>query len=581
LEYPLDGYWLPKSIREQVLKSNPDIKYLSFAQGQPTEMGMPGVVTACWPVFRSGEWKEIVLALRENSRRVPEGEEYWERLLSALGEVGQRLSRPGNPLREVLLEALPGYTGFSKSMIGFSLHALDLMSPGRIQKAFLSNLNRNISHKWGQISGLPGWFQFHPCQRAWTKIGDWVALKKNAPLYGDKEPLNMILGYGAGNVPGTALMISLLAQSTILAGNQPPVVVIKNSRREPIFSPLILNALEEIDNDLFQNVAILVWDYDELDLQEWLLLQSDLVIAAASDETITKISHQIQGVAQKKLKTPPTNNNPRTIRLHAHGHKVSFSAISRDCLVRGLTDPDSNDPVIKIIALLAGLDSILWDQFGCLSSRIHFVEEGGEGYHTALDYASDLYDQMRLLSEFLPRGSFPRQRLNASFDKYKLLETTGLVKVLSKYQDDFLVALDRRPFDPNVFALMVNDCLGRVLIVKPVSDMMELPDQYLPSIPATNLQSLSVAFRTSGDGKWGNFLKFAEACGRRGITAIRTAGRGAFPQLAYSWDGLIPMDLIYNRPEGHFTSIEFSEPYPEIIRTYQTLKSIYTSQINQ
>ena len=60
------------------------------------------------------------------------------------------------------------------------------------------------------------------------------------------------------------------------------------------------------------------------------------------------------------------------------------------------------------------------------------------------------------------------------------------------------------------------------------------------------------------------------------MTAIRSVGRGAFPQLAYSWDGLIPLDLVAPRREGlaagHFTTIEFDDPAQnaaQIIETYR------------
>ena len=88
-------------------------------------------------------------------------------------------------------------------------------------------------------------------------------------------------------------------------------------------------------------------------------------------------------------------------------------------------------------------------------------------------------------------------------------------------------------------------------------------------LPAANLQSLSVATGQEGEGLTDGFLRFAEACGAQGVTAIRTVGRAAFPQMAYSWDGLIPLDLVRQRPEGHFSTIEFDAPYDEIVDTYR------------
>ena len=47
------------------------------------------------------------------------------------------------------------------------------------------------------------------------------------------------------------------------------------------------------------------------------------------------------------------------------------------------------------------------------------------------------------------------------------------------------------------------------------------------------------------------------AAAAAGVTAIRQLGRAAFPRLAYSWDGFLPLDVAYRRPDGHFTTVEF------------------------
>jgi hypothetical protein len=98
---------------------------------------------------------------------------------------------------------------------------------------------------------------------------------------------------------------------------------------------------------------------------------------------------------------------------------------------------------------------------------------------------------------------------------------------------------------------------------------MELPHRYLPFLPAAHLQTLSVAVGQAGGGLSSRFLAFAEACAGQGVTAIRTVGRGAFPQLAYSWDGWIPLDLIRPRPAGRFATIEFEQPYDDMAQTYR------------
>jgi len=79
--------------------------------------------------------------------------------------------------------------------------------------------------------------------------------------------------------------------------------------------------------------------------------------------------------------------------------------------------------------------------------------------------------------------------------------------------------------------------------------------------PSANLQSVSVAMPQT------QVLAFAEAVGARGVTALRSLGRAAFPQMAYSWDGLLPVDLGWRRPVGHFTTVEFADLRQEMDAT--------------
>jgi hypothetical protein len=225
---------------------------------------------------------------------------------------------------------------------------------------------------------------------------------------------------------------------------------------------------------------------------------------------------------------------------------------------------------LSAAALLAALDSVFWDQNGCLSARVHFIEQGAaEGHAVPEEYAQHLAAHLRGLSSSLPRGAWPRSELHERFDRYKHLELSGAVQVFSGYDDEFLIFLDRRRLDETAFRRLVNDCQGRTIAVRPIRDRMEIPDVYLPMLPSKNLQSLSVAAGRPGQAVDEDFLRFAGACAACGVTAFRSAGRGAFPQLAYSWDGYIPYDLIAQRPDGYFSTIEFDYPCDELLANYR------------
>ncbi len=572
-----EGFWLPKAVRRSVIAGRRSWEEACFAGGRECgaecEEGTPGAVRARWPRFTEADWATVLEGLEAARERAPRGPEFWDRLRMAMGAVAQRLADPRNPARRAL-EMIPGYTGYSEAMIGSVMAAPEIWDLEQMALALALNPTKAAAAGWRPLPGLPGRLRFFPSRAPGIAgVSGQVPLYSRLPIFAAPEAPRFVTGYGAGNVPGTALIIILLALATTLSGGAPPVVLVRNSRREPIFSPLILQALQEADEELVSTVAVLVWDYDDAALQRRLLGWSGLVIAAAGDDTIARIAEQISRAGDM-------TDRPR-VRFHPHGHKVSFSAIGREMFELDHQSMSSSGEggLVSAVALLAGLDSAFWDQNGCLSSRIHFVERRMHGDTAPLEYTERLVAQLRRLSEVLPRGAWPLRQLHDSFDRYKAMESLGGVstglQVLSDYDDRFVVILDERVPDgrglsPRVFAALVNDCQGRVVIVRPVDDLMEVPTEYLGLLPACSLQSLSVAVGRPSEGLTRRFLDFATECGARGVTAIRVVGRGAFPQLAYSWDGLLPLDLLRRRPAGHFTTIEFDRPFDAMMETYRS-----------
>jgi hypothetical protein len=332
---------------------------------------------------------------------------------------------------------------------------------------------------------------------------------------------------------------------------------------------LIFSALEQIDPQLTGTVALMIWDYEDKILQESLILRSDLVIAAAADFTIDQIDEVIQ-----RVQTP---SHP--IRFHKHGHKVSFSTIGSAYLKKNIPVPDiSGLEMVHLVTTLAAVDSIFWDQYGCLSSRVHFIQSGGADAYTPLEYGHFLAEKIRLLSRFLPRGAIPLHGLHNRFEKYAAMAPSGLVELCSSYEDDFLVIVDSRKWTAHTFQGVVNDCIERTIVIRPVENLMEVPRQYLGTLPAKNLQTMSVAIDAPGQETWSaEFYRFVDAVGKLGVTGVRTVGRGAFPQLAYSWDGYLPLDLSLERPEGYFTTVEFEDTFGQILDTYQ----LYASRVGK
>jgi hypothetical protein len=503
------------------------------------------------------QWSELLTGLQR--ARTIGGQEVLGRWQSVLEAVQAQLLQHA----EKTLPLLAACTGYSPEMLMTALWQGDLISPGSLSAALRFRPTWSAATRWERMAGLPGWVRFFP-ERPLDRAT--ASLRRAAPLCRPAVTVDMALGYAAGNVPGTALLIAMLgglANYALGDGVPSPAVLVRNSRHEPLFASWVLSAVETIDPDLVAGLAVLIWDYDEEEPQGELLRRAGLLVAAAGDDAIAALD-------ALRARCAPT------LRFHRHGHKVSFAVVESKVLdigYRQKSGPSTANVTVatdiqpsafslppSAIPLLAAVDSALWDQNGCLSARVHFVAGDAEGY------AQALAGQMRGLASRMPRGTTPRRFIHRAFDTYTSLTGAGDVRVYSTYDDDFMVALDRRLWTAETLSRAVNACMGRVVIVRPVADVMGVP-RYLRWLPARNLQSVSLAM--NGD----RVLEFAEAAGACGVTAIRSLGRAAFPQLAYSWDGLLPLDTGHVRRPGHFTTVEFDDLEAELAATAEQWES--------
>jgi hypothetical protein len=567
-----DAFWFPASIRNTIITPETEYVHLNFRDGMivPEAKG-DDVVTVRWPRLDIAAWQAVIEGLRDNRQRASVNR-WGERLPKAIGQMRGLWADRDNPLRQSVVEGLASCTGHSVAMLDFALGLLDLVSIDELQRAASIQLPQAVRGEFVSPDGLTGRLRFFEE----GKLGGLAGrVLRQVGGYGQRpwrlrpSLTELVLGFAAGNVPGTGLLLVLLGLAAAVgAGMPPPVIVVKNSRREPLFTPLVLSALELVDPLLVDTVAVTLWDYADPVLQAYLVGQADLVVAAAGDETIAEIGRAVEQVASQ--------SGP--IRYHRHGHKVSFSTIGRECLAMGGQEPASGDALLDAVALLAALDAALWNQQGCLSSRVHFVEVGrGEGYHSPQEYAQAVARSLRRLDGWLPKGVSRKRQIHNLFDKYQAIAAAGgTVQVLTEYDDDFLVALEERALTTDQFREVVNDCQGRAVVVIPVDDVLEVPRCYLGHLRPEHLQSMSVALGDAdGPELDARLLAFAEALGEVGVTGIRTVGRGAFPQLAYSWDGLIPLDLTVERPRGYFAALEFDQPWAQVFETYQLVKRLF------
>ncbi len=562
-----DGFWFPSAVRDAIITPERAFEVLHFKGGGWIPEPDDDTVTVRWPRLELSDWQQVLSLLGRKQQNTTEGNTS-DRLPRAMQRMKAVWSDRSSPLRRDILEALETCTGHSMGMLDISLSLLDMMSVEDLQRASSSQFTHAVKNQFVALDGLPGKIRFF-ADGWWSNQATRALLRLESYQQRTwqlrRQKTERVLGYAAGNVPGTGLMIVLLALAATAGQSiRPPVILVRNSRREPLFTPLVLTALELIDPGLLNTTLVTLWDHADTALQDYLFAQADLVVAAASDETIEDINQKAQRVSSVT----------RPIRFHGHGHKVSFSTVGRECLRLEQRTPFNDVPLVDAVALLASLDVALWNQQGCLSSRVHFLEQGNDPeYHPPEVYGQAVVRGLRALNELIPKGISRKRQIHNLFDKYQAVGASGPVKVLSEYDDDFLVVLDRRPLTATQFGELVNDCQGRTVAIIPVDDVMEIPERYLRYVHRAHLQSMSVALGNPDEpGIDPRLFRYAEALGAVGVTGIRTVGRGAFPQLAYSWDGLIPLDLIVRRQKGYFTALEFDEPWVQIHETHRLVR---------
>jgi len=549
----LDGFWMPSHLRHllqhvewethgSARPAQPAHGWAAHgstrsdgeARATPERDSQHTDVRVRWPIFDSDQWQRLLTELRSSRGNTSQGTtsaDILERWQSALSRV------PGILMSQIdALDRISDYTGFSKEMFAEAFSGDSFFNPSQLAEYLKAPPTWSAMSRWGPMPGnLPGLCRFFP-DRAGHR---WAAsLRAATPLFTPLPAGDLGLGIAAGNVPGNGLLLAMLLHiSNHMGGSDavanPPAVLVRNSRQAPILAPWVLSAIEGIDPELVSGIAMLMWDYENEEIQQMLLKQAHLVIAAAADPTIDQIKLQLKPFRART-------------RFHAHGHKVSFAVIGREALRGTLANS----------ARLAALDSILWDQYGCLSARIHFVEMGGSSSYQ--EYSQALTEKMRFLSMRLRRGVAPRRYLHRAYESYKLLESNEEVQVFSDYEDDFLVVCDRREWSPYMLRESVNRCTGRVIVVRPVSQIEHVPPLYLSKLPPANLQTLGIACSAE------RIRQLAQRSGACGVTALRCLGRAAFPQLAYSWDGYLPLDLGSTRPPGYFSTVEEVDPLNRI-----------------
>jgi hypothetical protein len=145
---------------------------------------------------------------------------------------------------------------------------------------------------------------------------------------------------------------------------------------------LFAHSLYEVEPKLGACLEIAEWRGGRADIEKALFEEADCVTATGGDETLSAIRQQV----------------PARARFLGYGHRLSFGYVTNEAL--------SSFQAKKSVAH-AATDVVAWNQLGCLSPHVIYVEDGGAV--AAQNFAEMLAEELAKREEAEPRGEVPAE----------------------------------------------------------------------------------------------------------------------------------------------------------------------------
>ena len=389
----------------------------------------------------------------------------------------ERFLNRDDPVRQKAEQLLPLITGFDAEMIRLSL--TDYLKTFRKPQ-----LQRFINEDFANPKILD---DFQPIMKGGF-----------AKAFGP----DCLLHIWAGNVPGLPLW-SLISGLLVKAGN-----IGKVSSSEPLFASLFVKLLIEIEPKLSDCLAVLWWEGGTTDQEIILLKNTDVVLAYGDNNTIKQIQ----------------DRTPITTRYLAYGHKISFGVISATVL-----DAQKS----WAVAHKAANDIARYDQHGCYSPHVFFVEFGG--LISPQNFAEYIAHELSCFE-----NKFPRRNLNtresiqvAEWRNNQELEAISDPKniIMSNEVGSWTVS-----FSENAENFSLSG-LNRTIRVIGIDSL----DQIIPLISPYKkfLQTVGIAASPI------ELFRISEQLGQNGVTRITGLGSMTAPEAGWHHDGRFNLlDLI-------------------------------------
>ncbi len=356
---------------------------------------------------------EACQTLKRNRQRYLEGRST-DRLIRLLDSVGRDWLSDDFRFRKVALEEGPAATGFSAQVLASGLDAF-------FKELTAANMESLLRQELGHARRLDNFFPGED-------DAGRAALARGPELLAHVAP---------GNLPTPALMemvLGLLARSAQF---------VKCASGALFLPRLFAHSLYDADAKVGACLEIAQWKGGHHALESALFAEADCVIATGSDEMLAAVRKEV----------------PAGARFLGYGARVSFGYVTRQALERQG----------RMVAQRAAADVSAWNQLGCLSPHVIYIEDSGGAIGEA--FAVMLAEELEAREKTHPRGVLSEEEAagiarRRSFYEVRAAHSPDTRMWTSPASTAWTVVLENDPrFQPS--------CLNRFIYVKTVADVIQ------------------------------------------------------------------------------------------------------------
>jgi len=394
-------------------------------------------------------------------------------IIKTLCEIAAEWLQPDGKFRKLALEHGPAETGFSRAILEKGIDSF-------FRQFTPENFQALLEQEIGGASRL----------EKFNGAGTDAEPKRQAMVNGPE----LLIHIAAGNIPNPAWMSLTLGLLTRSAQ------FMKCASGASYLPRLFAHSIYELDHKLGACLELAEWRGGNIDMEGRLFAGADCVTATGGDEALDAIRAQL----------------PAGVRFLGYGQRVSFGFVTREVL---------RDETIASVVSSAADDVIAWDQNGCLSPHVIYVEERGQ-------VESDKFAELLSVELAKREASEPRGKISVEEsagiasrrDMYSALTAhRGDIKYWSSHESTAWTVV----FEHDTRFQF--SCLNRFIYVKPVPGLAEV----LQGVDAVRGKVSTVGIAAPVEKMQELALRFA----RWGVTRICPLGQMQNPPLMWRHDG--------------------------------------------